>query len=223
MIYERKKRVFLVDDHEVVLEALKSLISEKGGFEVVGCALDGLQMMAGVESLVPDIVVMDISMPQFDAAKAVRDIRNRFSDIQIIMFSMFSDSEHIVSLYKAGICGYVLKEQPISELMNALETVSEGGVFYSKTVQKIVRGYMEDVDSKGTDPQVSEVDTKLSKREKEVLPLLADGLSAKKIADRLCISPKTVESHKYNILQKLDLESMADLTKLAIKKGLISL
>ena len=223
MIYERKKRVFLVDDHQVVLEALKSLISEKGGFEVVGCALDGLQMMAGVESLVPDIVVMDISMPQFDAVKAVRDIRNRFSDIQVIIFSMFSDSEHIVSLYKAGICGYVLKEQPISELMNALETVSEGGVFYSKTVQKIVRGYMEDVDSKGTDPQVSAVDTKLSKRENEVLPLLADGLSAKKIAERLYISPKTVESHKYSILKKLDLDSVVDLTKLAIKKGLISL
>lgn len=223
MIYERKKRVFLADDHQVVVEALKSLISEKGGFEVVGCALDGLQLMAGVESLVPDIVVMDISMPQFDAVEAVRDIRNRFSDIQVIIFSMFSDSEHIVSLYKAGICGYVLKEQPISELMNALETVSEGGVFYSKTVQKVVRGYMEDMDSKGTDQKASEIDTKLSKREKEVLPLLADGMSAKKIAERLYISPKTVESHKYNILQKLDLESVADLTKLAIKKGLISL
>ncbi len=223
MIYERKKRVFLVDDHQVVLEALKSLINEKGGFEVVGCALNGLQVMADVESLVPDIVVMDISMPQFDAAKAVRDIRNRFSDIQVIIFSMFSDSEHIVSLYKAGICGYVLKGQPISELMNALETVSEGGVFYSKAVQKAVRGYLEDMDSKGTDPQASEIDTKLSKRENEVLPLLADGMSAKKIADRLCISPKTVESHKYNILKKLDLDSVADLTKLAIKKGLISL
>lgn len=223
MIYERKKRVFLVDDHQVVLEALKSLINEKGGFEVVGCALDGLQVMADVESLVPDIVVMDISMPQFDAAKAVRDIRNRFSDIQVIIFSMFSDSEHIVSLYRAGICGYVLKGQPISELMNALETVSEGGVFYSKAVQEAVRGYLEDMELKGTDQKASEIDTKLSKRENEVLPLLADGMSAKKIADRLCISPKTVESHKYNILKKLDLDSVADLTKLAIKKGLISL
>jgi len=223
MIYERKKRVFLVDDHQVVLEALKSLITERGGFEVVGCALDGLQMMTGVESLVPDIVVMDISMPQFDAVKAVRDIRNRFSGMQVVVFSMFSDSEHIVSLYKAGICGYVLKEQPISELMNALETVSEGGVFYSKAVQKAVREHIEDIAARGTGAQVSEIDTKLSKRENEVLPLLADGMSAKKIAERLYISPKTVESHKYNILKKLDLESVADLTKLAIKKGLISL
>lgn len=221
MIYQKRQRVLLVDDHQVVVEAVKSLLEAREGFEVVGCALDAAGALALVESVVPDIVVMDISMPGLEVVKAVRELRERFPDTWVVIFTMFSDRDHILSLYKAGVSGYVLKEQPVSELISALETVSEGGVFYSKQVQQIVRDYMESLGKEAEEPSV--IDAKLSKREREVLPLLADGLSVNNIADRLCISPKTVESHKYNILQKLELGSIAELTKLAIRKGLITL
>jgi len=221
VIYQKRQRVLLVDDHQVVVEAVKSLLEAREGFEVVGCALDAAGALALVESVVPDIVVMDISMPGLEVVKAVRELRERFPDTWVVIFTMFSDRDHILSLYKAGVSGYVLKEQPVSELISALETVSEGGVFYSKQVQQIVRDYMESLGKEAEEPSV--IDAKLSKREREVLPLLADGLSVNNIADRLCISPKTVESHKYNILQKLELGSIAELTKLAIRKGLITL
>jgi DNA-binding NarL/FixJ family response regulator len=224
MIYERDKRVFLVDDHQVVLEGLKLVVNQKTGFEVVGCALDWVQAMEVMESAAPDIAVTDISMPGMDGTEAILEIRERFPHVQIIVFTMFSDPEHVLSLYKLGISAYVLKEQPVSELIFALETVSEGGVFFSTVVQEVLRDRIRFMDASGgqENHQVSDLIGKLSRREREIFPLLADGVEIKAIADRLCISPKTVESHKYNILNKLHLGCVSDLTKLAIKEGFIT-
>jgi len=213
-----KAKVLIVDDHRVVIEGIKSAINNHREFEVIGEARDGLQAVERVQSLKPDIVIMDISMPNLNGVAATKQIKQINPDIGIVIFTMYSNKEYVVDLFKAGVSAYVLKEDPLSDLILALKSVKNGGTYFSATAPTILVRHMAELERQTKEKDPFE---RLSQREREVFKLLAEGKGIKKIADKLFISPKTVETHKYNIMEKLKATSMADLTKLAIRKNLI--
>jgi DNA-binding NarL/FixJ family response regulator len=221
----KKTRVLIVDDHMIVIEGLKRYLSEQPEFEVVGTATEGLEAVRKAKALKPDIVIMDIGMPNLDGIQASQDIKKLNDDIRVVIYTMHADSAHAVSLFRQGISAYVLKGEPLSDLLMALKAVKEDGTYFSSVVSEALRQHMEQLelgDAKSARELQNGISL-LSIREKEVFPLLADGKSIKEIAQRLCISPKTVETHKYNIMEKLGADSVADLTKIALKKKLIEL
>jgi len=218
-----KTKLLIVDDHAVVVEGIQRALQDEPKFEIVGIAADGLQAIQQVKSLKPDIVIMDVSMPNLNGIEATHEIKTRKKGVHVIIYTMYSDKEYVLSLYRLGISGYVLKGEPMEDLIQAIKAISGGGTYFSQSVQEIIRDHMEALEL-GDAAVAREVQNgliKLSVREKEVFVLLADGLTPKEIAKRLGISPKTVETHKYNIMEKLEAKSIADLTKLAIQKSLI--
>jgi DNA-binding NarL/FixJ family response regulator len=220
-----KTKVLIVDDHMIVVEGVKKLLSEQPDFEVVGTASDGLEAVRQTKALKPDIVIMDIAMPNVDGIQATQEIKKWNDQICVVIFTMYTDTAHAVNLFRQGVSAYVLKGEPISDLLLALRSVREGGTYFSAVVNESIREHMELLELGGgkSAREVRDGIALLSVREKEVFPLLADGRNIREIAERLCISPKTVETHKYNIMEKLGVESIADLTKIALKKKLIKL
>ena len=215
-----KTKILIVDDHSVVIEGIKSALREYSEFEVLGEAVDGLQAIEFAKSLEPDIVIMDISMPNLNGIEATKQIKQFNPEIQIVIYSMYSDKRFVVDLFKAGISAYVLKDDPLSDLILALRAVKGGGTYFSTMAPTILLRHMQDLEEKSTN--VDSFDS-LSLREQEVFQHLAEGKSIKEIARELFISPKTVESHKYNIMEKLQTRTTVDLTKIAIRKNLIKL
>ena len=210
--------ILIADDHRVVIEGIKSALQEHPEFEVVGEAVDGLEAVEFAKSLKPNIVIMDISMPNLSGIEATRQIKGLNPGIQILIYTMHSDKEFVIDLFKAGISAYVLKDDPLSDLILALKAVEGGGTYFSTMAPTILARHMEEMEEKTTSK--NSFDT-LSQREMEVFQLLAEGKRIKEIAKQLFISPKTVESHKYNIMEKLQAASVVDLTKIAIRKNLI--
>ncbi len=215
-----KTKILIVDDHHVVIEGIKSALKDHLEFEVVGEAVDGLEAVELVKSLGPDIVIMDISMPNLNGLDATKQTKKFDPEIYIVIYSMYADKELVIDLFKAGISAYVLKDDPLSDLILALKAVKGGGTYFSTMAPTILLRHMEELKEKTASEDFFDV---LSHREKEVFQLLADGKGIKEIANQLFISPKTVESHKYNIMEKLQAESIVDLTKIAIRKNLIKL
>ena len=221
----RKTKVLIVDDHVVVLEGVRRLFSEQPDFEVAGTASDGLEAIRKAQALKPDIVIMDIGMPNLDGIQATHEIKKTNDRIKVVVFTMYADAAHAVSLFREGVSAYVLKADPISDLFTALRVAKDGGTYFSKGINDAVRQHVESLErgggkSAGDPPNGLSL---LSLREREVFPLLADGKSIREIAETLFISPKTVETHKYNIMEKLGAGSIADLTKIALKKKIIEL
>ncbi len=215
-----KTKILIVDDHHVVIEGIKSALQEYPEFEVVGEAVDGLQAVESARSLGPEIVIMDISMPNLSGIEATKQIRQFDPEIRIVIYTMYSDKELVIDLFKAGISAYVLKDDPLSDLIRALEAVKGGGTYFSAKAPTILLRHMEELEEKTASKDSFD---SLSQREREVFQLLAEGKSIKEIANELFISSKTVESHKYNIMEKLQAASVVDLTKIAIRKNLIEL
>jgi len=215
-----KNRILIVDDHGVVIEGIRSRFQEQEGFEVVGEAFNGRQALRLVESYRPDIVIMDISMPELNGVEATKQIKELFPETSIIIYTMFSNEEYVIELFRAGISGYVLKQDPFSDLMLALNVVKAGGSYFSTMAPKILSDYLTTLD--GGLKKYADLES-LSLREREIFKLLADGKSIKKIGFDLFISPKTVESHKYNIMAKLGVQNITELTKIAIKQKLIQI
>jgi DNA-binding NarL/FixJ family response regulator len=213
-----KTKILIVDDHRVVIEGIKSSLQEYPEFEVVGEAVDGLQAVEFVKTLKPHIVIMDVSMPNLNGIEATRQINQFCPEIRIVIYTMYSDKELVIDLFKAGISAYVLKDDPLSDLILALRAVKSGGTYFSTMAPTILIRHAEELEEKTREEDPFDT---LSQREKEVFLLLAEGQGIKKIADELFISPKTVESHKYNIMEKLQATSIVDLTKIAIRKNLI--
>lgn len=210
-------RLLLVDDHQVVIEGIKGLFAGRADIVVAGEANSGDRAVELAAALRPDVVVMDISMPGLNGVEATIAIRQTAPTADIIIYTMHSDQRFILELFKAGISGHVLKSDDPALLVAAVEAVCAGSTYFTTVAPKqLLRQFAgEPVPDDATRLRL------LSKRELEVFRLLADGLALKRIAADLCISPKTVETHKYNIMEKLAAQTPADLTKIALRHGLI--
>jgi len=209
-------RVLIADDHTIVRSGVRLLLEAEADMEVVGEALDGREALDLAESLQPDVVLMDITMPEMDGLEATREIKTSFPQIKVLVLTMHRSDEYFFEMLKAGASGYILKGAKTSELINAVRVVQQGEVFlYPTMTQKLVNGYLK----------LSEWDKEagplLSPREKEILSLLAEGYSNKEIADLLVISPSTVHSHRSNVMDKLGLNNRRELIQYARKRGLI--
>ncbi|MBC8392475.1 MAG: response regulator transcription factor [Deltaproteobacteria bacterium] len=215
-----KKSILIIDDHPLFREGLKSIISRDDRFEVIGEAGNGREGLKMAKTLKPDIVVVDISLPDTSGIQLTRDIRKLFSDTRIIIVSMHSKIDYIAEAFQAGATGYVVKESASDRLLQGLESVVQGEYFLDSSVShQVVENLLK---FPIRDARITDVDyASLTPREQEVMRLLAEGFSAKEIAEKLYISPKTVENHRSNIMNKLGLHSTMELIRYAAKLGLI--
>ena len=212
-------RILLADDHKIILDGLRSLLREQPDMEVVEEVHDGIAAVRMTEKLHPDIVIMDIGMPDLNGIEAARQIVSRVKGVKVIALSMHSDKRFVLEMLKAGASGYLLKDCAFEELVNAIRTVSADQIYLSQRVAGIVVNEYLHIGPSGD----STVYNLLSAREREVLQLLAEGNTTKSIASSLGVSTKTVETHRQQIMEKLNLRSVAELTKYAVKEGLTSL
>ncbi len=212
-------RVVIADDHKIVREGLRSLIEKQPGMEVVAEAENGRTTVQKVEEVSPDVVVMDISMQDLNGIDATRQIISRFPSVKVIALSIHSDKQFVAGMLSAGASGYLLKEGDFRELTNAIRMVVSNQVYLSPRIAGIVtEGYVRHLSEAG-----SSAHSILTAREREVLQLLTEGMSAKNIASHLRLSVKTVEGHRQKIMGKLKVNNVAELTKYAIREGLTTL
>lgn len=212
-------RVLLVDDHMVIRIGLKALIDSEPDLTVVGEAENGLQAIEQADKLQPDVIVMDISMPEMDGLEATRRIRAENPTCHILILTVHAQERYLFPVLKAGGAGYVLKSTVDTELLDAIRTVAQGGAFLYPTATKLL---LEDyLTQRHTDPG-EDLYENLSEREREVLKLLALGHTAAQAAEKLALSPKTVETYRTRIMQKLNLHSRVDLVQYALARGLLS-
>jgi DNA-binding NarL/FixJ family response regulator len=213
-----KYHLLLVEDQTILREGLCSLLSLQTNLEIVGEAGDGLEAIKLVDKLQPDLILMDLSMPRMGGVEAIMEIKKRWPGIKILALTVNESEEYISATLKAGAEGYVLKDSSREELIQAIQNVMSGNRVLSPGVsRKVIDGYL---DGKKEQPIISPWDT-LTLREREILKLIGEGHKNKEIADYLCISPNTVEKHRSNIMEKLNLHSASALTAYAIEKGLI--
>ena len=208
-------RIVLADDHAIVRHGLSRSFQSETDIDVVGQARDGHTAVEIVRELSPDIVVMDIGMPDLNGVEATRQIVKEMSRVKIIGLSMHSGDKYVREMFRAGASGYLLKDCPFEELVDAIKTVADGKTYVSPSIGEMV---VKDYISK--DGEQESAFSVLSQREREVLQLLVEGKTTKQAAKRLHISPKTVEAHRLRIMNKLDIDNVAQLTKYAIQEGL---
>lgn len=214
-----KIRILLVDDHMVVRIGLKALIDAEPDMEVVGDADNGVDGVAATVSLRPDVVVMDISMPAMDGLEATRRIRQECNDVQVLILTVHAQEKYLFPVLKAGAAGYVLKSTVDTELLDAIRTVAMGGAFlYPSATRLLLEDYVSQIDSGANADDYKN----LSEREREVLKLIALGYTAVQVGEKLALSPKTVETYRVRIMEKLNLSSRPDLVQYALKRGLLS-
>ena len=212
-------RILLADDHKITRQGLRSLLDKEFDMEVVAEAEQGRTAVRLVRELSPQVVIMDVTMPDLNGVEAARQIVSEFPDVKIIALSMHSDSLFVTEMLRSGASGYLLKDCAFEELARAIRTVVAGRTYLSPCIfGVVVNDYLHRLSK--ADFSGSEV---LTDREREVLQLLAEGKSTKQIALKLHISVKTVETHRRQMMDKLDIHTVAELTKYAIRKGLTSL
>lgn len=209
-----RTKVLIVDDHKIVRQGLINLLSDEAWITVIGEATDGRDAMRKVAELNPDIVVIDIGMPELNGIEATRQIRIK-SDCKVIALTIHNNIQYVQEMLKAGASGYLLKDCAFDELVDALKCINEGQYYISKTI--VDQSLFQSKESSSPPKILSE---QLSSREKEVLQLMAEGNTTKTIADKLFLSPKTIETHRKNIMDKLNLYTISELTKYAVKTGL---
>jgi DNA-binding NarL/FixJ family response regulator len=211
--------IVLAEDHTILREGLKSLLSSQPDLKIVGEAGDGLEAIHCVRDHRPDLILLDLSMPRMTGLDAIKEIRRVSEDTKIIVLTVHSTEEYILATLQAGADGYVLKDAHSTELMTAIRHVLDGRRYLSPSISgTIIDGLLQGKKASGIK---SSWET-LTQREREILKLIAEGHKNKEIADLLCISLKTVEKHRANLMDKLDLHNVAALTALAAEKGLIN-
>ena len=216
---DNKLSIVLADDHTILREGLRALLTADSQFEVVGEARDGREAVRCVEKLAPDLLLMDLSMPRMSGMDAIREIKKRYPDTKIIALTVHKTEEYLLTTLQAGADGFVLKDATHDELLMAIQNVMGGKSYLSPGVsEKVIEGYLK---GKQSSQSLSSFET-LSQREREVLKLIAEGYKNKEIAADLCISLKTVEKHRANLMKKLDLHNAAALTVYAVEKGLVN-
>ena len=208
--------IFIADDHVILREGLARLLQSHAGFEVVGGAGNGRETVRLVRQLKPKVVILDISMPDMNGIEAARQIGETAPDSRVVILSMHSTAEHVFHALEAGARAYILKESASDEIVNAVQVVHSGRRFLSAKVSAIV------ADQLALRPRTSPLDS-LSRREREILQLVAEGRSSAKIASVLAISPKTVDTYRSRLMQKLNIGDVAGLVKFAIQHGLTPL
>jgi DNA-binding NarL/FixJ family response regulator len=214
-----KLRILLADDHKIVRDGLRNLLEKDPEIVVVGEAEDGREALQLARKLAPDVVVMDIAMPDLNGIEATRQILAEMPKVKIVALSMHSDKRYVSEMLKAGAAGYLLKDCAFEELSTAIRTIARGKIYLSPGIAGVV---LEDYIRTGS-AAAGTAFSLLSDREREVLQLMAEGRTTKEVAAQLHVSVKTIETHRTHIMAKLDIHSIAALTKYAIREGLTSL
>jgi DNA-binding NarL/FixJ family response regulator len=214
-----KQRIVIAEDHTILREGLRSLLSGKPNLEIVGEAQDGSEAIRCVEKLNPNLVLMDLSMPRMNGMDAIKEIKKHSPETKVLVLTVHKTEEYILATLQAGADGYVLKDSTHAELEMAIQNVLDGKQYISPGISaKIIEGYLE-----GKKPsQPTSRWEMLTQRERGILKLIGEGYKNKEIADFLCISVKTVEKHRANLMQKLDLHNTSELTAFAIEKGVVT-
>jgi two-component system response regulator NreC len=212
-------RIILADDHRIVRQGLRILLEAEPDMEVIAEADNGRKVLRQAQELIPDVIIMDLSMPELNGIEATRQILSGAPEVKVVALSMHSDSLFVLNMIKAGASGYLLKDCALEELVKAIRTVVSHKTYLSPGVSDIViRDFVT-----GWQTTNSSAFSVLSAREREVLQLMAEGKTTNQIADGLCVSVKTVEAHRKQVMTKLGIHSVAELTKYAIRQGLTSL
>lgn len=215
----QKIKVLIVDDHTLVRDGIRALLALVADTKVVGEAANGKEALEKVKRLAPDVVLMDLAMPIMSGLEATRRIRKRFPGTKVLALTQYEDREYIVPTIEAGARGFVNKTAAFSELASAIQAVYHGGSFLSPMAAAAV---VEECQQKVAIEGEKDSYQSLTDRERETLKLVAEGYTAKEIADMLVISLRTVETHKTNLMKKLDIHNKADLIRFAIRKGIIT-
>ena len=214
-----RRRIVIAEDYTILREGLRSLLSSHPEFEIVGEAEDGQEAIRSVDKLKPDLALMDLSMPRMNGMDAIKEIKKRSPQTKVLVLTVHKTEEYIHAALQAGADGYILKDSTHAELGLAIKNILEGKRYISPGIsESLIEGYLEG--RKKANPPTT-WDT-VTQREREILKLIAEGYKNKAIAEYLCISVKTVEKHRANLMKKLDLHNIQSLTALAMEKGLIS-
>ncbi len=219
MTSKKVHTILIVDDHALMRNGLEAMLASDPGFEVVGVAADGMTAIRSVAELQPDIVLMDLTMPRTSGMDAIVQIKRQYPQIKIVALTFHKEEKYIHATLEAGADAYVLKDDSRTELFNALNNVATGNNYLSPSiVDKVVAGYLSGGDASAAKPSW-EV---LTRREREVIKLIAEGKRTKEIAEYLSLSPKTIEKHRTNLMRKLDLHNVSEVTVYAIKNGFVT-
>jgi DNA-binding NarL/FixJ family response regulator len=219
LLMDRKYRVVIVEDQTIIREGLRSLLSSAKEFDIVGEAGDGWEAIRCIEKCKPDLVLTDLSMPRMNGTDMIETIKKQSPKTKVIALTVHQEEEYVLATLKAGVDGYLLKEASYPELLMAIRSVLKGNRYISPEISgKLISGYLEGRKSF----KIDSLWETLTRREREILKLIAEGYKNKEIADYLCISKKTVETHRANLMRKLDLHNTAALVAFAMEKGLVS-
>jgi len=216
----KKIKVLVVDDHTLVRDGIRALLSLAADIEVVGEASDGKEALQKVRQLAPDVVLMDLAMPTMGGLEATRRIRREFAGTKVLALTQYDDSEYVIPIIEAGARGFVTKRAAFSELASAIQAVYSGDSYLTPSAAAAL---VEECQLKTNEKGEKDPYQQLTDREREVLKLVVEGHTAREIADMLVVSPKTVEWYKTSLMNKLDIHNRADLIKYAIRKGIIAL
>ncbi|HLZ19541.1 MAG TPA: response regulator transcription factor [Smithellaceae bacterium] len=216
-----RKRIAIAEDHTILREGLKALLSSNADLEVVGEAEDGREAVRIALELKPDLMLMDLSMPKLNGIEAIKEIKRQCPEIKVLILTVYKTEEYVLASLQAGADGYILKEANHAEFLMAIKNVLMGKNYLSPEISgKVIEGYIRGKQNDSATPHT--IWDTLTSREREILKLVGEGYKNREIADDLCISMKTVEKHRENLMKKLDLHTASALTSYAIEKGLVN-
>jgi two-component system response regulator NreC len=215
-----KIRVLLADDHTLIRSGIATLLQNNKDFLVVGEAKDGEEAVRRTGELKPTVVVMDLSMPKLSGMEATKQIKKKYPEVNVLILTMHENEEYVYQILKSGAAGYVLKSAGKDELITAIRAAAKGEKFFSPRISQLMaEGYVRRVDQAAAEMELGDVP--LTRRELEVLALVVNGMTNQQIADQLFISPRTVDTHRTNIMQKLNIHDLANLVRYAIEHGIV--
>jgi len=217
---EASIKILLVDDHKIVRDGIRSLLSDVSGFEFIGDAENGLEAIEKADGLIPDLIILDINMPVMDGITCARKITEKHPGMKILALTMLNEQEHIKNMIASGALGYILKNSGKDELVKAIQTVMEGKNYFSNDVKDAI--FMQMIGKKTSTGKIIGEPIPLTRREKDVLQLIVEEYTNQEIADKLFISVRTVDAHRRNLLEKTGARNTAGLVKFAIERQMFN-